>query len=896
MISETWLISDKKSDKLSPTLLPGYNLITADRKFSRGGGVGMYLKQELSYHTIHKMSKNLPAHFEHLLIKFKGKSYHDSIILGVLYKPPKLSVTDWIENFQILIQEIIQDSSNSFLLGGDFNIDLLSENNAHKKLFLDLLLSFNLNQSINQPTRCTTNTETLLDLFISNNTNSICQSGILPHPPIADHETIYIILKIMKPKNCPITKIIRNTKHFIAKDYLHDISQIEFHQIYEHCQPESMLITLNSLLRTVIDKHLPLKVIKVTKPPAPWMTDDLKRMIIKKHKLYNKYKKNAQLKEQFTVINKLVKGATEEAKQNFITDCLANPTTRGVWNVIKRLLTPNAPTLNHNIDNLNQHFITTSERINARPITHQPPNLQSNSGSFIFQTVTQEEVLYFFKKLKLDVSTGPDLIPIKFIKPIAHFIAPHLTNIINTCIRNNYFPELWKISRIVPVPKIDNPTELDHYRPISILPCLSKIYEKILATQLLEHLESQSLLPQTTSGSRKGHSTTTVLLHIADICRKALKSSEITILSLLDFSKAFDTVNHSKFLQLLIHFDFSNQSIFLFQSYLADRKQYIEHQTKKSTILSIKSGVPQGSILGAIIFNMYVASINFQITDKGFNTINYVDDFQIAISGSPKQLPDLKNKTSEALQSINIMTNNLDLKFNTKKSIFLIIAKKHQHKLPEIMNLNEINGINKSTQQKNLGVTFDQQLTFHQHHLTNLKACYAIFHSLKHLKYKLSPTNKKTIIHSLIFSKLTYGNLITYPLNKFWTNKYNSLFKACLSFIQGHYIHSSDLFNHGILSPQNMYISHLLNTTFKALYNPSFPNYLKLNFQASSRFSLRSDDHPLVERPRINSTTFHSAAANHFNSLPSFIRDTNKFHLFKHLVKHHLLNQQISDI
>ena len=158
----------------------------------------------------------------------------------------------------------------------------------------------------------------------------------------------------------------------------------------------------------------------------------------------------------------------------------------------------------------------------------------------------EEQVLHIFNTLKIDTATGPDLIPIKFIKPIAHILTPHITNIINTCINNNYFPQQWKISRIVPIPKVNNPSELDHYRPISILPCMSKIFEKILAFQLLEHLEAFSLLPETTSGSRKGHSTSTSLLHIIDICRKAMQADEITILSLLDFSKAYDTVNHSK--------------------------------------------------------------------------------------------------------------------------------------------------------------------------------------------------------------------------------------------------------------------------------------------------------------------------------------------------------------
>jgi hypothetical protein len=223
----------------------------------------------------------------------------------------------------------------------------------------------------------------------------------------------------------------------------------------------------------------------------------------------------------------------------------------------------------------------------------------------------------------------------------------------------------------------------------------------------------------------------------------------------------------------------------------------------------------------------------------------------------------------------------------------MIITKKNQHKLDDIRIVEKINNINKTSEQKNLGIIFDKSLTFHQHHIYTLKSCYAIFHSLKHLKHKLSPKNKSIIIHSLIFSKLSYGNTITYPLNQYWTLKYNSLFRMCLSFIHGHYIHTADISNYKILTPENMYLCQLLNITFQALYNPKFPSYLKLNFQSKSTYTLRSQNHPLIEVPKPNAAlTFQSSAATHYNKLPPFIRDITNYTLFKKHVKAHYLKQQ----
>ena len=159
----------------------------------------MYIRQGISYHIIHRLSNNLSDHFEHLLIKVKGTTAHDSIILGVLYKPPNFPPKDWIEDFQTLNQLLIQDSCPSYLLGGDFNINLLSDSPG-KHLFMEVLQTFNLTQLISEPTRYNNNSQTLLDLFICNNPSHITQSGILPHPPLADHETIYTIYKLTRPK------------------------------------------------------------------------------------------------------------------------------------------------------------------------------------------------------------------------------------------------------------------------------------------------------------------------------------------------------------------------------------------------------------------------------------------------------------------------------------------------------------------------------------------------------------------------------------------------------------------------------------------------------------------------------------------------------------------------
>ncbi|XP_075150647.1 uncharacterized protein LOC142224746 [Haematobia irritans] len=253
-----------------------------------------------------------------------------------------------------------------------------------------------------------------------------------------------------------------------------------------------------------------------------------------------------------------------------------------------------------NVDELNEKFVNLPiPEIEDNITVQQPLNIDAEQ-ILTFYNVEEEDVLRALISIKSN-ATGYDDINPKFVKLIAPQILRPLTHVINFTITTSTFPNIWKCSKVIPIEKA-----LKEFRPISILPFLSKVFEKLIHEQIYTHLQNRKLLSNSQSGFRSNHSCLTALVDVSESLRYSLDNNEVSVLILLDHSKAFDSVHYPTLCRKLSDmFAFSDTATRLIASYLKDRQQFTVHQGQSSSSLPLKRGVPQGSILGPLLYTMY---------------------------------------------------------------------------------------------------------------------------------------------------------------------------------------------------------------------------------------------------------------------------------------------------
>ena len=374
--------------------------------------------------------------------------------------------------------------------------------------------------------------------------------------------------------------------------------------------------------------------------------------------------------------------------------------------------------------------------------------------SLFLRRVTEKEIVKEINNLTLNKSPGQDEFTPNFLKISAKRVVPVLCEIFNLSIKTGEYPDLLKVAKVLPIFKKGDPTLCSNYRPISVLSCINKILEKILYKRIYAFLEEQNILYEFQYGFRKGHSTEHALIEIVDKIKFAIDNNELTCGIFLDLSKAFDTVNHDTLIYKLDHYGIRGPANNLLKSYLSNRKQFVKIGKQKSQLKEITCGVPQGSVLGPLLFILYINDLH-----KACNTGNmriFADDTNIFLKC--KDIKEITEIGSQLMTQLQKWFKANKLTLNSEKSNFIVFRSKRrkQENIPEQIKYEDTN-ISRCKSIKYLGVILDEHLDWneHIHDLCNkLKRYFKTFYCIR--RY-LNMEQVKTIYYALIYSRIKYG-------------------------------------------------------------------------------------------------------------------------------------------
>lgn len=711
LCSETFI---SRHTPTSPINLTDYLTIRKDRPNRKGGGVLMFLHKTVNFSHLPHLENLLP---EAIVIKVTPQHAKPFLLLNI-YRPPNTKV-QWFDQAYTLMQACLQECSETIAMG-DFNLDYGVDSTKIPRKWSNICTEYNLNQLITLPTRLSVNRESILDHIYTTHPNNIINHGVV-NVSLSDHFLIFAVRKTGRRKsNSPrpqpygtetVLQTRRSWKHFNQSLFMEDLISAKacFQQITKYDEPEIMLQSFYNTFVPIVNTHIPIhrgsKQRKTKAVSHPWIDEEV-RTLMKTRDFLKRAGNTSEYRAKRNQVTSTIRAKRKQHIRHLIHNSLKGD-SRPLWNLMKNKTSNSKQILfineqgsqnvlnnpKHIADEFNTYFQNVVSNLtkqredeHEQDITHNSEQVSGKQNVLPVHSLAslssdcrhEAEILpmdwtdttNYIKGIKLNKAVGIDAISIKIIKIALPFIVNYLTSIFNQCIQLCVFPVTWKTSVITPIHKKGDTADTSNYRPISVLPILSKVLEKHLQTCTARFLKKNSLLSNSQSGFRSGHSCTTALtkMHCDWTGNKSRK--KYTCIVLLDFSKAFDTIDHDILLDKLRRLNFNSSFIKMIASFLKDRIQYVKIGNHLSRQYTPTHGVPQGSILGPLLFSIY---INDLLSLPISSTIHsYADDTTLYYADY--DLHSIQNTIAVDLSIIKDWCTNNKMFLNIKKCSYLLIS------------------------------------------------------------------------------------------------------------------------------------------------------------------------------------------------------------------------------
>ena len=790
----------------------------------------------------------------------------------------------------------------------------------------ELLVGFQLEQMIAEPTRATDTTSTLIDhIYVSQ--KECIRATKVPKIAISDHYPTCAVWKLKFSQKQQHTHIkYRSMKNFNEQKFREDLREVPWHVLDIFDNPNDALSAWSTLFMDIVESHAPLRSRRVKHPKQPdWMTPDIIQAINERDRL-----KAAGFHNEVRILRNEVVGLIKEAKKVYYHTMIENQqkNSKALWSYLTDL-TPKEKlqepifmssdgkhvTDSAQISNLfNKHFVDIVEKYIPAVSGNVMPNLKrlktfieskiNRSTKFTIPLITEEHVLKEISAMPTKEAVGIDGISCKLLKAAAPEIAQSVTKIINKSFTSGIFPDVWKTAKVTPVRKSGPLHDFGNFRPISVLPLLSKIIEKRVHSHFYSYLDTHGLLYVAQSGFRAMHSCETALLNLTTRWLKSMNDGLMTGVILLDLRKAFDLVNHTLLLEKLKLYQCCGKTLEWFTSYLNERKQMVNFKNNISDPELVKSGVPQGSILGPLLFILFMNDIPLEINEGALEM--YADDSTVSVSG--KTVKEIETKLNTSARQIATWCSENKMAVNVEKTKSLLVTTQQKRSMLKRNQQDQAIGVRMNGQpllqihqQKLLGVVIDQDLTWNVQ-VKNI--CNTVSRNLalfRRIKSYLPFDTRKLFYQNFIQVYFDYCSVV-------WgsSTKISSLLKlqkraARLIYDLPGREHSGPLFKKLKWLPvQQRIIFKTAIVVYKAL-NGLAPKYMTDSFTDQNQIKqrlTRSSSHNNLYVPRSKlkkaDQSISIKGSKIWNELPLNIRQSTSLGIFKRKAYQHYLD--VSDL
>lgn len=871
-LSETWFDSFNCS-AYDP---PGYLGTHMTRTTRTHGGVSIYVNSSLTFRRRDDLSY-MTDFLESLFIVVTDPRCIDQThtTVGIIYRPPNTDLDRFLDSLETITRTLSAEKNTTYIMG-DFNLDLLKKHTDNRiQQFLDIMHSHSFIEHIDQPTRITLTSKTLIDNIFSNALTSHTTSGCF-YTDISDHFPTFILNHSRASADTPTISVTqRSFTESNRSSFTESLINCDWSPVLQSDDAITGFSTFTQIFQSAYDAAFPIE----TKSYNPrkikeWLTPSLKKCIKQKNKLYKIFHRcptvlnEIKYKSYRRVLHNILR---KTEKEHYHTLFSREPNdTKASWKILKSLINKNKATnsvtsikINDQVTYdkseiatvLNQHFTSVGPKLAAK-IPPEPTNpmdfMQVNSPvSFFFSPCTFNEVRNVILMLK-NSSSGHDGVRPDILRDNVDLIVSPLLHLINLSFSQGRLHNSLKIAHVTPIYKAGDPSDPNNYRPISVLSAFSKIFERLAVNKFVEFLDLRRFISSNQYGFRKGYSCELPLLLATDLISEALDQGDCVLGIFLDLKKAFDTVNYQILLSKLERYGFRGPALQWLNDYLSHRLQCVKVDNAISPSLPVTCGVPQGSIMGPLLFLLFINDL-CEI-QSSFYPFVFADDTTLFLRG--RNIEEMSTTATNNLRNICSWLRSNKLSLNIEKTNYLLFTlNPNLRRLPIHINIDHA-PISQKQHTKFLGLVIDNKLSWSAH-IDYISA--KISKNIGVIKKVSRILPQKTLLllyNALILPYLSYMHIIWSGAARTHTNRLLLLQKKVIRIIHNAppLSHTQQLFrNTQILEFHDLFPYFASIFLFKHLHSRfplTFINKFQLPFRSHLSAPTRLLTSPLLEIQR----------------------------------------------